>query len=96
MPFAFIGIPEALVLAAIVGVVLFARRLPDAGRFLGRRARETKDAVAETKDALEEGYDTGEPEIHEHDDQAATPVAPRPPDRSASRARRRAPGTRAP
>ena len=78
MPFAFVGIPEALVLAAIVGVVVFARRLPDAGRFLGRRARETKDAVAETKGALEEGYETGEPEIHEHEDQPA-PVAPRPP-----------------
>lgn len=41
-----IGVPEMLIVLVIALVVLGPRRLPDAGRALGRGLREFKDGVS--------------------------------------------------
>ena len=41
-----IGVPEMLIVLAIALLVLGPKRLPDAGRALGRGMREFKDGVS--------------------------------------------------
>ena len=47
-----IGLPEMLVILAIVIIIFGANRLPELGRGLGKGIRNFKDA---TRDATEEG-----------------------------------------
>jgi len=44
-----IGLPEVLIVLAIALVVLGPKRLPDAGRSLGRGLREFKDSITGDK-----------------------------------------------
>ena len=46
-----IGVPEMLIVLAIALLVLGPKRLPDAGRALGRGMREFKDGVSGRPDA---------------------------------------------
>jgi sec-independent protein translocase protein TatA len=52
-----IGLPEMLVILAIVILIFGANRLPDLGRGIGRAIRNFKDA---TKDGMD-GDQTGRP-----------------------------------
>lgn len=45
-----IGVPEMLIVLAIALIVLGPKRLPDAGRALGRGLREFKDGVSGSGD----------------------------------------------
>ena len=56
-----IGLPEILIVLVIALIVLGPKRLPDAGRSLGRGLREFKSAIS-----------GGE---HDHDDDAAVGAA---------------------
>ncbi|HET6508001.1 MAG TPA: twin-arginine translocase TatA/TatE family subunit [Baekduia sp.] len=60
-----VGPAELLVVLVIALVVLGPRRLPEAGRSLGRGLREFKQGIAETGPALREELE-GEP-AEEHD-----------------------------
>ncbi len=49
-----IGLPEMLIVLAIALIVLGPKRLPDAGRSLGRGLREFKSAMTGGRDVDEE------------------------------------------
>jgi sec-independent protein translocase protein TatA len=48
-----IGLPEILIVAVIVLLVLGPKKLPDAGRSLGRGIREFKGAIGGGTDAAQ-------------------------------------------
>jgi len=56
-----IGLPEILIVLVIALIVLGPKRLPDAGRSLGRGLREFKGAISGSE--------------HDHDDDAAVRAA---------------------
>jgi sec-independent protein translocase protein TatA len=49
-----LGMPEIIVLA-IIGVLLFGRKLPDVGRYLGKGIVEFKKGIKGLEDGVEEG-----------------------------------------
>jgi sec-independent protein translocase protein TatA len=49
MPFN-IGLPEMLIVLVVALIVLGPKRLPDAGRSLGRGLREFKDSLSGSRD----------------------------------------------
>lgn len=80
--FAFLpglGITEIIVIA-VIGVVLFGKRLPDVGRYLGKSITEFKKGMK----GLEDDFDqTAAPNAQRRD---ATPEQLRPPPRVAATA----------
>ena len=50
-----IGLPELLIIFAVLLLLFGARRLPEMGRSLGRGMREFKDAVTGKDDEVERG-----------------------------------------
>ena len=50
-----IGLPELLIIFAVLLLLFGARRLPEMGRSLGRGMREFKDAVTGKDDDVERG-----------------------------------------
>jgi sec-independent protein translocase protein TatA len=56
-----VGAPELIVLLVIAVLVLGPKRLPAAGRSLGKGIREFKDGISGTRKDLEVG-DAGAPE----------------------------------
>jgi sec-independent protein translocase protein TatA len=65
-----LGTPE-IILILIAGVLLFGRRLPEVGRYLGKGIVEFKKGIR----GVEEDIDTGSPV------NAAAPEPPKPPQR---------------
>ena len=57
-----IGLPEILIVLVIALVVLGPKRLPDAGRSLGRGLREFKGALTGGRDHDDD--DVAEPVVH--------------------------------
>jgi sec-independent protein translocase protein TatA len=60
----FIGIPELLILFAVLLLVFGPKRIPEMGRSLGRGMREFKESV------------TGRLELEPGDDRPSTPATP--------------------
>ena len=65
-----IGLPELLIVFAVLLLLFGARRLPEMGRSLGRGMREFKDAVTGKDDEVDRGA--------ELPSRAATPPVPPP------------------
>jgi sec-independent protein translocase protein TatA len=71
-----VGFPEFLVLA-VIGVLLFGRRLPEVGRYLGKGIVEFKKGLKGLEDEVEGTATRQEPAVLEQ---------PRPPQRVATTA----------
>jgi sec-independent protein translocase protein TatA len=69
-----LGMPEIIVIA-IVGVLLFGRKLPDVGRYLGKGIVEFKKGIKGLEDGMDEGSTGGAAR------QEAPIEPPRPPQR---------------
>ena len=71
-----LGLPELLVIA-VIGILLFGRKLPEVGRYLGKGIIEFKKGMKGLEDDADGSYTapagTNQP--------AALPEAPRPPQR---------------
>jgi len=70
--------PGAIILLLIVGVLLFGRRLPEIGKYLGKGIVEFKKGLK----GLEDDLDVSTPSRHE----PVTLEAPRPPQRVTAQA----------
>jgi sec-independent protein translocase protein TatA len=78
--FAFMGLGWGeILIVGIVGVLLFGRKLPEVGRSLGKGIIEFKKGLKGVEDDIETSYNQAAAP-------AATPEAPRPPQRIGSNA----------
>jgi sec-independent protein translocase protein TatA len=76
-----LGPPEIAVIA-VIGIILFGRKLPEVGRYLGKGIIEFKKGMKGLEDEPTDGYSASNPQS------SALPEAPRPPQRITSSAPR--------
>src|SRR5262245_37889401 len=73
--------PQELIVIAILGILLFGRKLPEVGRYLGKGIIEFKKGMKGLEDDVDGSYNAN------HQASAPPPVeAPRPPQRITSSA----------
>jgi sec-independent protein translocase protein TatA len=79
----FLGLgPQELIVIAILGILLFGRKLPEVGRYLGKGIVEFKKGMKGLEDEVDGSYNTG----HQTPAPPPQPEAPRPPQRITSAA----------
>ncbi len=78
--FAFLTMsPTSIILLLIVGVLLFGRKLPEMGKYLGKGIVEFKKGLRGMEDEIDSGHTASRPD-------PAALEAPRPPQRVATTA----------
>ncbi len=80
----FLG-PMEIVVLAVIGVILFGKRLPDVGRYLGKSITEFKKGMKGLEDDMDVTGNHSSPMAQNHYS-AAQPEAIRPPQRVAATA----------
>jgi sec-independent protein translocase protein TatA len=69
--------PQEMIVLLVIGVLLFGRRLPEVGRYLGKGIVEFKKGLK----GLEDDVDTGGAVVHKSEAPAPALDQPRPPQR---------------
>jgi sec-independent protein translocase protein TatA len=84
-PFAFLTGPQ-LIIVLIVGVLIFGRRLPEVGRYLGKGIIEFKKGMQGLEDNIDIGGTTPMPQMQQQPQQLQSPEQVRAPQRVAATA----------